>query len=119
MGFFRKEMIEFALDQETIQAIAEQKTAITSDPFNPLPYLQLAQLYRMQRKYDEALGLLLEAVRLEPAFAPAQRELALMYIVQGDLSAARHHADQAAASGDRHALDTLEQYEKSGSTTNT
>ena len=112
MTFFRKEVVEFALDQETRRAVEEQKAAIAADPSNPRPYYRLALLYRMQWKQEEPLGLLLECVRLDPAFAPAHVSLAEIYMVRDDMEAARRHAEEAAALGDREALEMLERYER-------
>ena len=110
MGFFRKEVIDFALDQETRRAIEEQQALIAADPSNPRPYYQLALLYRMQWKQDEALGLLLEAVRLDPTFAPAHVALAEIYAVRKDMNAAQRHAELAAAQGDSQAREMLQRY---------
>ena len=110
MSFFRKEVIDFALDHQTRQAIEEQQASIAADPSNPHPYYQLALLYRIQYKQDEALGLLLESVRLEPTLASAHVALAEIYAVRHDLPAARHHAELAAAQGDSRAREMLERY---------
>ncbi len=111
MGFFRKELVEFALDEQTQKAIDEQRAAIAAQPANPRPYHNLALLYRMQGKQDEALGLLLEAVRLDPKFAEAHLALAEIYAVRDDLSAARRHAATAAALGAPQALQMLDRGE--------
>ena len=76
MSFWRKEVIDFALDRETQSAIEEQRAWILREPANPKPYYHLAQLYRVAFKPEEALGLLLEAVRLDPDFAEAHASLA-------------------------------------------
>ena len=110
MSFFRKEVIDFALDHETRRAIEEQQAAIAADPSNPRPYYQLALLFRMQWKQDEALGLLLEAVRLDPALAPAHVALAEIYAVRNDMPASQRHADLAAALGDSRAREMLRRY---------
>jgi cytochrome c-type biogenesis protein CcmH/NrfG len=39
---------------------------IEREPANPRPYYHLAQFYRMENRTEQALGLLLEAVRLDP-----------------------------------------------------
>jgi tetratricopeptide (TPR) repeat protein len=110
VGFFRKEVIDFALDSETRRAIEEQQAAVAADPVNPRPYYQLALLYRMQGRQDEALGLLLEAIRLDSAFAPAHVALAEIYAVRNDMAAARRHAELAAANGDPQALEMLRRH---------
>ena len=112
MDSFRKDVVEFALDNQTRRAIEEQQALIAADPANPRPYYQLALLYRMQWKEDEALGLLLESVRLDPGFAPAHVALAEIYMVRNDMEAARKHAEMAAANGDARAQEMLERYAK-------
>jgi hypothetical protein len=71
MGFWRKELIDVALDHETRVHIEEQLAWIAREPSNARPYYHLAQFYRMNGKQDEARGLLLEAVRLDPGHGEA------------------------------------------------
>jgi thioredoxin-like negative regulator of GroEL len=110
MGFFRKEVIDFALDQQAREAIEEQRAWIAAEPSNPRPYHQLALLYRMHGQQEEALGLLLEAIRLDSGFAEAHVSLAEIYAVRNDSEAARRHAKLAAAHGDEQALEMLRRY---------
>ena len=99
MSFWRKQVIDFALDRETRTHIEEQRAWIARDPANAKPYYHLAQLYRVAFKPDEALGLLLEAVRLHPNFADAHASLAEMYVLRDDSPSAWRHARLAAANG--------------------
>ena len=50
MSFWRKGVIDFALDRETAAHIREQKEWIAREPHNPRPWYNLAQLYRMEQK---------------------------------------------------------------------
>jgi cytochrome c-type biogenesis protein CcmH/NrfG len=109
MGFWRR-AIESVLDEQTRREIAEHQAWAEAEPGNPRPYYHLAQLYRTQGRQEEALGLLLEAVRLDGAFAPAHGALAEIYAVRGDRAAARRHADVAAANGDRRTSELLSRY---------
>ena len=99
MSFWRQQVIDFALDRETRSHIAEQRAWILREPANPKPYYHLAQLYRVAFKPEEALGLLLEAVRLHPNFADAHASLAEMYVLRDDYPAAWRHARLAQANG--------------------
>ena len=99
MSFWRKEVIDFALDRETAAHIREQKEWIAREPQNPRPWYNLAQLYRMELKPDEAMGLLLEAVRLDDACADAHVALTEIYAVRGDYPAASRHARKAEEHG--------------------
>lgn len=110
MSFWRKQVIDFALDHETRRHMDEQLAWIAREPSNPRPYYHLAQFYRMNGKSDEARGLLLEAVRLDPAFADAHASLAELYAICADYPAARRHANIAAEHGNPRAKQLLERH---------
>ena len=92
----------------------EQAAWIAREPANPHPYCNLAQLYRMNGAQDEALGLLLEAVRLDPDFADAHVSLAEMYVVREDYPAAWRHARLGGANGQPRAVELLTRYGVAG-----
>jgi hypothetical protein len=110
MSFWRKEVIDHALDRETQSAIGEQRAWIAREPGNAKPYYHLAQLYRMAFRQDEALGLLLEAVRLDAGFAEAHASLAEMYAIREDYAAAWRHARLARENGVPRAAEMLERH---------
>ena len=110
MGFWRKYVIEPALDADTQRLMREQTDWIAREPSNAQPYYRLALFYRTQGRQDEALGLLLEAVRLRPDFAEAHVSLAEVYAVHDDPRAAWRHARAAAEHGDRQAVEMLERH---------
>lgn len=107
MTFWRKTVIDFALDHETRRHIEEQRAWIAREPANPRPYYHLAQFFRIAGKQEEALGLLLEAVRLDGGFAAAHIALAEIYAVREDYRAAWRHARFAEHNGDSRAVDLL------------
>jgi cytochrome c-type biogenesis protein CcmH/NrfG len=110
MSFWRREVIDHAMDQETRAQMQEQVAWIEREPTNPRPYYHLAELYRVAYRQDEALGLLLEAIRLDPNFADAHAALAEIYIVRNDYTAAWRHAEIAEANGNASAADLLRRY---------
>ena len=110
MSFWRKQVIQPALDHETQKHIAEQREWIAREPENPHPYYHLAQLYRMDNRADEALGLLLEAVRLDESFADAHVALAEAYVVREDYPAAWRHARAGEKHGNPRAVELLRRY---------
>jgi tetratricopeptide (TPR) repeat protein len=110
MSFWRKEVIDFALDHETQLHIDEQLAWIAREPANARPYANLAQLYRMNGKQDEALGLLLESVRLDEKFAEAHASLAEIYAIRGDSGAAWKHAKAAEENGEPRVVELLKRY---------
>lgn len=107
MSFFRREVIDFALDQETLKLAQEQRDWIAREPANPRPYYQLALIYRMQYNQDYALGLLLEAVRLDPLFADAHVALTEIYAVRANYASAWRHARAASQNGKEEGLALL------------
>jgi tetratricopeptide (TPR) repeat protein len=110
VDFWRKEVIDPALDEDTARQIAAQREWIVSEPANPRPYYHLACLYRMQGKQDEALALLLEAVHLDSSLGDAHVALAEIYAVRGDYPAAWHHARAAEGAGRGGPAEMLRRY---------
>ena len=64
----------------------------------------------MEQRQDEALALLLEAVRLDETFADAHLALAEMYVVRHDDRAAWRHARAAERHGNARAVELLQRY---------
>jgi len=110
MSFWRKEVIGFALDHETRKQMDEQRAWIAREPANARPYYHLAQFYRMEGRQEEALGLLLEAVRLDDGLAGAHVSLAEIYALWEDYAAAWRHARRAQSAGDARAVELLERH---------
>jgi tetratricopeptide (TPR) repeat protein len=110
VSFWRKEVVDFALDRETAAHIREQKEWIAREPHNARPWYNLAQLYRIEQKQDEALALLLEAVRLDAGYADAHVALTEIYAVRGDYPAAQRHAAMAAEHGNPRGVELLRRH---------
>lgn len=104
------EVIDPALDNETRLHMEEQLAWIGREPSNALPYFHLAQFYRMNGKQDEALGLLLEAIHLDPVLADAHASLSEIYAIREDYAAARKHAAIAEEHGESRAMDLLRRH---------
>jgi len=107
MSFWRDEVIQPALDAETQAQMREQVEWIAREPGNARPYYHLAQFYRMEGRQEEALGLLLEAVRLDETLAGAHTSLAQVYAVRGDYNSAWRHARAAERNGEMRAVEML------------
>jgi len=110
VSFWRKEVVDFALSQETVRQMEGLRAWIRREPANARPYYHLAQFYRMEQRTEEALGLLLEAVRLDAAFADAHAGLAELYAVREDYSAAWRHARFAEQNGNARAVEMLRRH---------
>jgi cytochrome c-type biogenesis protein CcmH/NrfG len=110
MSFFRRELVDFALDHETRKHMEEQIAWIEREPSNPRPYYALAQFYRINGNEDYALGLLLQAVRLNPEFAEAHVSLCEIYAIRADGGAAWRHARAAERLGLARGVELLTRY---------
>jgi tetratricopeptide (TPR) repeat protein len=110
MSFWRREVVDFALSHETNVHVEEQRAWIEREPCNGRPYYNLGQLYRIEGRQEEALGLLLEAVRLEDGLSEAHLSLAEIYAVREDYRAAWRHARAAERGGQSSAVDMLMRY---------
>jgi tetratricopeptide (TPR) repeat protein len=110
MSFWRRELIDFALDHETRKHMENQIAWIEREPFNAQPYYALAQFYRMNGNEDYALGLLLEAVRLNPELAEAHVSLCELYAIRGDGPAAWRYARAAERLGLASGVQLLTRY---------
>lgn len=110
MSFWRKEVIQPALDRETRRHMEEQLAWIAREPANARPYFQLAEFYRMEGRAEEALGLMLHAVQLDPGLAAAHAALAELYAVRADYPAAWRHARQAEQGGEPRAVALLQRH---------
>ena len=98
------------MESETATHVREQKEWIAREPENPRPWYNLAQLYRIELRQEEALALLLEAVRLDDTFADAHVALTEVYAVKEDYSAARRHAQKAAEHGNARGTELLRRH---------
>jgi tetratricopeptide (TPR) repeat protein len=110
VSFWRKELIGFALSHETRRQMEEQHAWIEREPTNPKPFYHLAEFYRVEGRQEEALALLLEAVRLDDSFAAAHAALAEIYAVREDYRSAWRHARHARQNGNARAAEMLERY---------
>jgi len=110
VSFWRNDVIQPALDDETRKHMEEQLAWIAREPANARPYLHLAEFYRMEGREEEALGLMLHAVQLDRGFAAAHAALAELYAVRADYPAAWRHARLAEQSGELRAVQLLQRH---------
>jgi hypothetical protein len=110
VNFWRDHVIDFALDAETRKQMQEQLDWIEREPANAQPYYALAQFFRMAGDQERALGLLLEAVRLNPELAAAHVSLCEIYAVRCENAAAWRHARAAERQGVMRGVEMLTRY---------
>lgn len=109
-GFWRKEVIEPALNDETKKYIDAQLDVIRKNPNDARAYYQLGLLYRMHDRPGEALKQFFKALELDPKLTDTHVALGEMCVIRGDYDTAWFHARVAAQGGNRTLLDQLERY---------
>ena len=110
--FWRKDVIEFALNDDVERHIAEQEAAIAANPQYVRGYFNLGLLYQIQYKQDLAVEYFLKALSLDPHLAEAHVSLGRVYAVRGEMEKAWEHAHIAAAMNRTELLDQLLRYEQ-------
>jgi tetratricopeptide (TPR) repeat protein len=78
-------------------AIEEHKRAKELDPFNPLHVAWLGEIYRMERRYEEATAEALKSIEMAPKFPPGHFVLGLVYQDKGMYDQAIAAIQKAAA----------------------
>jgi tetratricopeptide (TPR) repeat protein len=73
---------------ETPQAIASFSAAIKAQPNDPVGYQALANLYRREKNYDEAIRILRQGVQQQPEVVQLQMALASALEQKGDYDSA-------------------------------
>lgn len=110
MSFWRKSVIQPALDSSESAAMREQQELSRKDPLNPKPRFALGVMAHLQGRTDEAIQYFLKAIELDPTYAAPHVSLGRMYAVQGQTELAWQHALAAEQLGDRELVEQLERY---------
>src|SRR5579859_2072977 len=83
MSFWRKRVIQPALDHEEEAAIREQQELFEKDPSNPKPCFALGTLAHFRGRADEAIQYFLKAIELDPTYSAPHVSLGRIFAVQG------------------------------------
>lgn len=110
MGFWRKKVIQPALDSETESTLHEQQELLRRDPSNPQAYFALGSLAHLRGETAAAIEFFKKAIELNPAYAAPHASLGRIYAIQGNYELAWEQARAAERSGDRSLVDQLERY---------
>lgn len=110
MGFWRKKVIQPALDSETESTLEEQQELLRKDPSNPHAYFALGALAHLRGETAAAIGYFKKTIELDPVYAAPHASLGRIYAIQGNYDLAWEHARAAERSGDRSLVDQLERY---------
>lgn len=94
-GFYLSNQIQL---REKALPAAVQAVALDAD--NPANLDLLGQVYIQIEKLGQAEDVLLQALRLQPHFAPAMLHISLAYLYQDEIELARYYLQQALESND-------------------
>ncbi len=110
MSFWRKDVIQPALDRDLKDAIEEQQAILERDPTDPRPHFALGTLYHFHGQPDAAIACFLKAIELDPNYPAPHVSLGRIYAVKGLNDLAWKHAREAERLGDRSLVEQLERF---------
>ena len=110
MSFWRKEVVQPALDKDVEEAIAEQQAILRQNARNAGAHYALGTLTHFKGDVGAAITHFLAAIELDPSYAAPHVSLGRILAVEGDHQAAWEHARAAERLGDRSLLDLLQRY---------
>ena len=110
MSFWRRDIIQPALDHEVQAEMAEQRAILEREPNNPRAHFALGTLNHFQGGTDEAIRLYLRAIELDPSYTAPHVSLGRIWAVKGVYDEAWKHAREAERLGDRSLVAQLERY---------
>lgn len=110
MSFWRKEVIQSALDRDVETAIAEQKAILERDPRNSQAHFAVGTLSYFKGEIAAAIELFLQALELDPSYAAPHVSLGRLYALQGNYDLAWQHAREAERLGNRELVEQLTRY---------
>ncbi|HEV2176537.1 MAG TPA: tetratricopeptide repeat protein [Terriglobia bacterium] len=112
MGFWRRELIQPALDRDVQAEIAEQQAILERDPGNASAHFALGTLAHFQGATDSAVAFFRKAIELDPTYAAPRVSLGRICVVLGRDDEAWEHARAAARLGDRSLVEQLARHER-------
>jgi len=111
-SFWRKEVIQPALNRDVEAAVAEQRAILANDPNNSNAYFALGTLLHFQGGTEPAIQHFQKSIELDSGNAAPHLSLGRIYAVLGDYERAWQHARAAEALGARDLVEMLERYPK-------
>jgi len=109
-SFWRKEVIQPALNRDVEAVVAEQLSILARDPQNSHAYFALGTLSHFQGEIEQAIQYFEKAIEIDPTYAAPHVSLGRLYAVQGENELAWKHARAAEQYGDRTVVELLERY---------
>jgi Flp pilus assembly protein TadD len=109
-SFWRKQVIQPALNHDVDEAVAEQQSILQKDPHNPQAWFALGTLCHFQGEIEQAMQHFRKAIEVDPTHAAAHLSLGRLYAVRGEYKLAWKHARAAEALGACELVQMLERY---------
>ena len=110
MSFWRKQIIQPALNRDVEEAIAEQEAILARDPNNAKAHFALGTLSHFAGQTSQAIRYFEKAIALDPHYPAPHLNLGQIFAVQGNYQRAWQHARAAEALGSRDLVEMLERY---------
>ena len=108
--FWRKEVIQPALNTEVEAAVAEQQSILAKNPNNAQACYALGTLSHFQGEIEQALQYFGKAIEIDPTYTAPHLSVGRIFAVRGDYQRAWKHARAAEALGARDLVEMLERY---------
>ena len=109
-NFWRKQVIQPALNNDMGQAVAEQQSILAKDPSNAQAWFALGTLSHFQGEIEPAMQYFQKAIDHDPSSAAPHLSLGRLYAVRGEYKLAWKHARAAEALGASDLVQLLERY---------
>jgi tetratricopeptide (TPR) repeat protein len=108
--FWRKQVIQPALNNDVDEAVAEQKSILAKNPQNAKAYFALGTLSHFQGEIEQAMRYFQKSIELDPNDAAPHLSLGRLYAVRGEYELAWNHARAAEHLGACDLVGMLERY---------
>jgi tetratricopeptide (TPR) repeat protein len=112
MSFWRRDIIQPALDHEIQAEMAEQRVTLAREPNNARAHFALGTLSHFRGRTDEAIASYLRAIELDPNYPAPHVSLGRIWAVQARYDEAWKHAREAERLGDPSLVEQLERHLK-------
>jgi len=108
--FWRKEVIQPALNSDVEDAVAEQQAILATDPNNAKAYFALGTLLHFQGATEQAIQYFQKSIDLDANNPAPHLSLGRIFALRGEYERAWKHARAAEALGARDLVEMLERY---------
>ncbi len=112
MSFWKKHVIEPALDAGIDEEIRSQLAVIAHEPSSAKAWFGLGSLYHVRGDKKKAMDCFLESIKIDEHFSAAHVAIGRLYAVDGNIGLAWKSARQAERLGDSSLCEQLSRYTK-------